>query len=335
MYLFIDRFLKGEEQSCTIRDVTNVHLEMITKKTANKDFEYSKKLEKFFGQVGLNTLSFRPKQFKEPYHILNKYIIQRAADGMSITTVNKELAFLNLLGKKAVDTYGLLETWGHIRPIDKDELRFYKLKKRKEKLALSYDMQTLLFNELPLMLRDMAVFSVNTGQRDSVVCGLRWDWLHDGNIPYFLVPAEMMKMGVEATVVLNSVARDIIYRYRDKIPKFVSASNVPSQYVFSTQFGTFDTQNCWAYEKARRAASVTDASILNTDVHSYKRTFVTRLYDSDVPHEWVQRLANHKLYNTTELYRRDSDETIGTKLYYLEQLVKKPVFTVQKGVVNG
>ena len=318
-------------KSCTISDITDVHLTVITKKTADKDFEYSKKLEKFFSGVQMSELSFRPKEFKEPFHPLNKYILQRVDDGGSITTVNKELAFLNLLGKKAVDTYGLLDHWGHIRPVDKDEQQFYKLKKAKVKEALTWDMQVKLFSLFPNVLRDMALFSVNTGQRDSVVCNLKWDWLQDSDyISHFIIPAEHMKNNEACTVVLNSIARDIVLARRGNGSLWVFPN--PAMH----RDAPYKTQNCWSYIRARGIASSDIPEIANTDVHSYKRTFITRLYDAGVPHEWVQRLANHKLDNVTERYRRDTDETLGVKLSHLEKLVKaQPTLRLQKGVANG
>jgi len=249
------------------------------------------------------------------------------------TTVNKELAFLNLLGKKAVDTYGLLDHWGHIRPVDRDEQQFYKLKKAKVKEALTWDMQVKLFNVLPDVLRDMALFSVNTGQRDSVVCNLKWDWLQDQDNSYiyhFVIPAEHMKNNEACTVVLNSIARDVVSARMGNGSLWVFPN--PAMYKDSP----YKTQNSWSYTRARCMAASDIPEISNTDVHSYKRTFITRLYDTGVPHEWVQRLANHKLDNVTERYRRDTDETLGVKLSYLERLVKaQPTLRLQKGVANG
>ena len=41
---------------------------------------------------------------------------------------------------------------------------------------LSWEEQERLFAELPLHLRQMALFAVNTGCRDQEICQLRWEW---------------------------------------------------------------------------------------------------------------------------------------------------------------
>jgi len=320
--------LDVDTKSVRLGDVIDVHLKLITKKTANKDFEYSKKLEKFFGDVDLNDIGFRPKQFREPFHPLNQYIQSRGK--VSITTINKELSFLNLLGNKAVKEYGLLSYWTPIRLVDKDEAVFYGFTMPKEKLALTSDMQVVLFNLLPSLLRDMAIFSINTGQRDSVVCNMRWSWLFGESPYYFVVPSHWMKNGKEATVVLNYTAEDMVLKRKGN----------GSEYVFAEHDGCpVQTQNCWGYIQARRIAATKIPEIANTDVHSYKRTFITKLYDRGVPHDWVQRLANHTVPGVTERYNQETAETRKVMFDYLQLLVTgvsyKPSLKLHKGVANG
>jgi integrase len=315
--------------SSTFSQVVDVHLNLITKKTAYKDFEYSKKLEKFFGEVPMSEIGFRPKQFQKPYHILNQYIMSRAKDDISITTINKEIAFLNLIGSKAVKEYGLLSNWVPIRLVDKDESVFYGFNAPGKKLALEYDWQVVLFNRLPIHLTAMALFSVHTGQRDAVVCNLRWDWLgnDDDEVSYFKVPANHMKSGREAYVVLNDYAYMVVQQQKGN----------RSPYVFCDNNGDkIPSQHCYAYRFARDKAAEKYPDIANTDVHSYKRTFVTRLYGAGVPHDWVQRLANHKLPEITEIYHVMGPQQRAQMYKYLQLLcVGRPSLTLHKGVANG
>jgi len=322
----------SEGFSSTFEDVAAVHLELITKKTAYKDMEYYKKLKKFLERMPMSDIGFRPKQVAEvkKLHVLNEYIMDRACDSVSVTTVNKELSFLNLLGNKAVKEYGLLKYWVPIRLIDKDEVVFYGLKAPIEKLALTGDMQVVLFNLLPSLLRDMAIFSINTGQRDSVVCNMRWSWLFGESPYYFVVPSHWMKNGKEATVVLNYTAEDMVLKRKGN----------GSEYVFAEHDGCpVQTQNCWGYIQARRIAATKIPEIANTDVHSYKRTFITKLYDRGVPHDWVQRLANHTVPGVTERYNQETAETRKVMFDYLQLLVTgvsyKPSLKLHKGVANG
>jgi integrase len=316
--------------SSTFNQVSDVHLSLITKKTANKDCEYSKKLGKFFGDTAMSDIGFRPKQFKEPFHPLNQYLMTRAKHDLSITTINKELAFLNLLGQKAVVEYGLLKQWTPVRLVDRDEATFYGFNPPGQKLALQPEWQVTLLNHLPEYLRDAALFSINTGQRDSVVCSLQWDWLDcDGKdtMWHFKVPASFMKSSREAYVVLNDVATKIVDKYKGN----------GSPYVFTDNAGwALTSQHCYAYRMARSHAGDVYPEIRNTDVHSYKRTFITNLYNAGVPHDWVQRLANHKLPDVTELYNVMGPEMRITMHGYLQRLCNiTPTLRLQKGVANG
>ena len=114
------------------------------------------------GGMNLNNIGMRPKKVIDcDLHVLNQYILHRANSGVSVTTVNKELAFINLLGKKAVSDYGLIDYWTPIRLLDKDEAVFYRLKAPQKKKHLDYNWQVTLLNNLPSYLRDMALFSLS------------------------------------------------------------------------------------------------------------------------------------------------------------------------------
>ena len=82
-----------------------------------------------------------------------------------------------------------------------------------------------LFDELPVHLRKMALFAVNTGCRDQEICQLRWEW--EINIPelphilVFIIPAELVKNGEERLVVCNDAARSLVNAERGKHPTHV------------------------------------------------------------------------------------------------------------------
>ena len=57
---------------------------------------------------------------------------------------------------------------------------------------LAWDEQRLLFSWLPKHLAEMALFKVNTGTRESEVCGLQWVWeqkLPELSTSVFVIPA--------------------------------------------------------------------------------------------------------------------------------------------------
>ena len=69
------------------------------------------------------------------------------------------------------------------------------LNPKREVGPISWEEQTVLFNELPEFNRDMCLFKVNTGCREEEVCKLRWQWLvrWDDEIWYFEIPKKFVK----------------------------------------------------------------------------------------------------------------------------------------------
>ena len=331
-------------KQATFNEACDEYFSFTTKKTSNKDLEYYHKLKSYIGNMYLNDLGTRPKQSRrDMVHVLNKYVMDRCeSNKLSITTLNKELAFVNMIGKRAVSEYGLIDYFTPIRQLDKDEGYFYGLNPPKKKSHLDYDLQILLLNELPEYLRDMALFSINTGQRDAVVCNLRWKFLcHDdpyapmdfnygGNeISYFKVPKELMKSEEHMTeefayIVLNDTAKDLVERQKYKrygLDDFVFQVDPRPM---SSELTKVRTMNNYEYQSARERVAEIHPEIMNTDVHSFKRTFVTRLIDKGVPYDWVQRMANHKLPEVTERYNQMNPEKRRTMYDYLQRLIEKP-----------
>ena len=78
---------------------------------------------------------------------------------------------------------------------------------------LAWDEQRLLLSWLPKHLAEMALFKVNTGTRESEVCGLRWAWeqkVPELDATFFIVPGDHVKNAEDRLVVLNETARAVI-----------------------------------------------------------------------------------------------------------------------------
>ena len=310
-------------KDATFNEVADVHLRMITKKTSYKDREYIHKLKPFIGGIHMSEL-IRPKEIDidNPVYPLNKYVLKRSKDYVTANTVNKELSILNTIGKKAVREYALIsnKSWENVRLLDESEQIRWKFLPSTVKLHLEPEWEHELLSYLPRLVRDMAVFSIHTGQRESIVCNLRWEWMHtdDNIISYFLIPKALMKsdrhMKEDACVVLNDVALNVVHRYK----------NNNSDYVFTERGSTpLHKINNSSYQTARMRASLTYPQIAKTDVHSFKRTFLTRLTEAEVPYVWIQRLANHKMPEVTEKYVKMSKANRAVAHGYLQRLVRK------------
>lgn len=89
---------------------------------------------------------------------------------------------------------------------------------------ITWQEQDALFRMLPAHLACMALFAVNTGLRDSNVCGLQWQWevpVPEVGRSVFVVPPEAFKTKRPHVVVLNDVAWSIIETQRGKHPIWV------------------------------------------------------------------------------------------------------------------
>ena len=320
----------SEIKDATFNEVADVHLRMITKKTSDKDREYIHKLKPFIGGIHMSEL-IRPKEInvRNPVYPLNKYVLKRSRDKVTANTVNKELSILNTIGRKAVREYALIsnKSWENIRLLDESEQIRWKFLPSKVKSHLEPEWERELLKHLPPLLQDMALFSIHTGQRESIVCNLRWEWLHvDDNlvppfanqmISYFMIPKSLMKsdrhMKEDACVVLNATALSSVNKHKHN----------NSDYVFTERSSPLYKINNTSYQSARMRASLVYPEISNTDVHSFKRTFLTRLTEAEVPYEWIQRLANHKLPEVTEKYVKMSKANRAVAYRYLQRLVRK------------
>jgi integrase len=155
---------------------------------------------------------------------LAPYVQKRLADGRAHKTVNLALGvvrrILNLAASSWRDENGT--TWLAQAP----RITLLPLSgHQREPKPLSWAQQRLLLPRLPAHLARMALFDLNTGVRDDVVCNLRWAWeikVPELGISVFEVPREHVKGRRRARlVVCNSVAQSIVESVRGEHPQFV------------------------------------------------------------------------------------------------------------------
>jgi len=96
---------------------------------------------------------------------------------------------------------------------------------QREPRPLIWEEQRALLPRLPAHLARMALFDLQTGLRDAVVCGLRWDWeiwVPELGASVFEVPRMNVKGRKKVRyVVCNSVAQSIIESARGEHPEYV------------------------------------------------------------------------------------------------------------------
>ena len=212
----------------------------------------------------------------------------KRADGVKTRTINYALQLvrhiLNLAAGEWLDEYGL--TWLVTAP----KIKLLPETDKRMPYPINWDEQERLFKELPLHLRRMALFAVNTGCRDAEICNLRWSW----EIPVvgldcsvFIIPRGMVKNREDRLVVLNSIAKSVIEEVRGQHPEFVfSYKGKPVLKMLRS-----------AWRKARERAG-----LLQVRVHDMKHTFGRRLRAAGVSFEDRQDLLGHKSGRITTHY---------------------------------
>ena len=209
----------------------------------------------------------------------------RRKDGVTPGTINKELAYVRRILILAARRWRTgRQTWLAEAPL----ISMVRGKARKP-YPLEWEEQARLLAELPGHLERTALFDVNTGLRQSELCGLRWSWevqVPELNTSVFILPDNVTKNGEERIVVLNRIARGVLDSQRGKHPDF----------VFTYEGHPLSRLNNHAFRKARQRAG------LPVRVHDLRHTFGHRLRAAGVSFEDRQDLLGHKSGRITTHY---------------------------------
>lgn len=227
---------------------------------------------------------------------LKPFVDARLAHGSSHKTVNLSLGavrrVLNLAARSwrdessgkpwlaAAPLITMLPLVGHQRP----------------PRPITWDEQAALLAELPEHLREMSLFTLNTGVRDDVVCNLQWDWelpIPELGISVFETPVEHVKgRRVSKLVVCNNVSQAVIERQRGRHPDYVFAMawhNHP--------LGPIETMNNTAWQSARARAGLGDLH-----VHDLRHTVGMRLREAGVAETTRRDVLWHSAASITDHY---------------------------------
>ncbi len=249
------------------------------KHTLATDARLLKQLIPFIGHLPLSSihnLSLQP------------YINSRKKDKVKNRTLNYGLQIirriLNLATHEWRDENGL--SWLATAP----KIRLFSELDKRLPYPLNREEETQLFNELPLHLKQIATFAVNTGCRDQEICQLKWSWEITApilNTPIFIIPAQHVKNRQDRLVILNDFARQVIEERRGLHPVFV--------FTYRNKRLTRMLNSAW--RRARRKVNLPQVR-----VHDLKHTFGRRLRAANVSFEDRQDLLGHKSQRITTHY---------------------------------
>ncbi|MBS9405503.1 tyrosine-type recombinase/integrase [Halomonas sp. TRM85114] len=219
---------------------------------------------------------------------LEPWIEHRRQEGVSTGTINHGLKvvrrIVNLAASEWIDEYGL--TWLHAPP----KIKLLPDTNKRQPYPLTWDEQARLFAGLPAHLAEMSLFAVNTGCRDSEICGLRWDW--EVAVPalgtsVFIVPGQQVKNADDRLIVLNRIALSVIERQRGK----------HETHVFAYRGKPVARMLNSGWKRAR-----CNAGLPQVRVHDLKHTFGRRLRAAGVSFEDRQDLLGHRAGRITTHY---------------------------------
>lgn len=136
--------------------------------------------------------SLEPQQVHDA--TLAPFIADRHAAGVTATTINRTLEIVRAILNRAARSYrdGDGQPWLTALP----PMITMLPESRRLPYPITWDEQDRLFPRLPGHLQPMALFAVNTGLRDSNVCGLQWTWevpVPAVNQSVFVIPPEAFK----------------------------------------------------------------------------------------------------------------------------------------------
>lgn len=263
----------------TFREAAIKYLNEATKSSIDRDAHMLKTLSPFIGDLFLSDVHMGT---------LESYISDRRRIGWKKRTINYGLAVVRRIVRLAadewIDAHGL--TWLDRPP----KIKLLKEDDRREPYPLDWGEQERLFNELPIYLRRMALFAVNTGCRDQEICKLKWDWeveIPELETSVFLIPKEKVKNREDRLVILNSIALAVMDEVRGEHEEFVfSRKGKPVQRMYNR-----------AWRQARERAKLHTAR-----VHDLKHTYGRRLRAAGVSFEDRQDLLGHKSSRVTTHY---------------------------------
>lgn len=210
--------------------------------------------------------------------------------------------------------------------------------KQRAPYPISWQQQRELLPRLPTHLATMALFMLNTGTRDDVVCNLRWDWeiaveLNGETVSVFEVPYDPAQVRKKSKrefdyVVCNSVAQRLVEEQRGLHEEFVFVwrRERTSQDKYQLRrhaarpampWRPVETMNNGAWQRARREAGLGDLH-----VHDLRHTVGMRLREVGVLDRTISDVLWHQTGSITHHYSQAQVKEIRGAL---ELIANEPV----------
>jgi integrase len=227
--------------------------------------------------LGCHIGTLEPQQVHDA--TLEPFIMNRLEHGASATTINRSLEVVRTILNRAARSYRDADgrPWLEGMPPSITMLR----ETPRLPYPLTWMEQDDLFRRLPNHLARMALFAINTGLRESNLCGLQWTWevpVPEISRSVFVIPPEAFKTKRPHVVILNDVAWSIIKGQRGLHPIW----------VFPFRGRPISRMNNKGWRQARR-----EAGLPLVRVHDLRHSFGARLRAAGVTAEDREALLGH------------------------------------------
>ena len=210
---------------------------------------------------------------------LEPFVKARLAAGKSATTINRSLEVVRTILNRAARSYRDPDGRPWLEGLP--PLITMLPENPRAPYPITWQEQDALFRRLPAHLARMALFAINTGLRESNVCGLQWDWevpVPEVGRSVFVIPPEAFKTKRPHVAILNDVAWSIIETQRGKHPIW----------VFPYRGRRIGKMNNNGWQQARYEAGLTQVR-----VHDLRHSFACRLRAAGVCAEDREALLGH------------------------------------------
>lgn len=284
----------------TFRAAATKYLTEETKTSIDRDAQCLVNLDPWIGNLPLDHIHDGS---------LQKYCEHRRGQGVKSKTVARELAVVRRILTLAARVWRDEDNrpWLTTVPL----LRMPDWNDQATPYPLSIEEQRRLLQIMPDHLAEMALFAVNTGARENVICELRWEWevkIKELNTSIFLVPGHYTKNGTTCMIVLNSVAKKVIERQRGKT----------QAHIFSYRGRPLTRMHNTAWNNAWKNAGLPDGKDTLSGPHNLRHTFARRLRIAGVPLETRKALMHHIDGDITVHY---SPAEVGELVEAVEKLI--------------
>ena len=269
----------GDRELWSFERAADYYLEGCTKKTKKDDIEQINLLKPYFEGLNLN-------EIHQNCPALRRFLIERQQT-VKNRTINKGLKVLKYILKLAATEWydqnnnSILKNTPHIRLLPQHDQR--------QPRPITYQEERSMLDNLPLHLKQIVLFALHTGCRDSEICGLKWEWEQKikGIGSLFIIPGEAHKNGDDKIVVLNQISAKVIEEQRYQHPS----------HVFTYRNNPIARINNSGWRTMRKKTRLSDVR-----VHDLRHTFGTRLRAAGVSLETRQELLGHRSETITTHY---------------------------------